>query len=325
MARLIYTSLRLDLSMKSLRLIQVALLTSLAVAQDAQENVPLFRSEVALVKVDVSVAGRGGASIGGLDRNDFRVFDEGQPQPVVAFDRESNPLALVLLLDVSGSMAPSLTELAKSSQAALSRLHPGDRVALVLFASKAQVVEPFTTDFKAIQTGVLNSVYKQTLGRGTLINEGLFSAVEQLRAVPAGTRRAIVIVTDNESQRVDVQDAQVTRALQDANAVLSAIIVGQSAGPAAPSRYSDPNSGAPDVRNYVRNTGGDLADVGDVGDLFKKLVGTIRTRYMLQYAAPSSEAGTFHRIRVELSPEAHKQYPAAILQFREGYYAGAGK
>jgi VWFA-related protein len=308
--------------MKIILLIQIGLLTSLALAQDAPENVPLFRSEVALVKVDVSVAGRDGASIGGLDRKDFRVLDEGQPQAIVAFDRESDPLALVLLLDVSGSMAPSLTELAKSSQAALSRLHPGDRVALVLFASKVQVVEPFTTDFKAIQTGLLNSVYKQTLGRGTLINEGLLAAVEQLRTLPAGTRRAIVTVTDNESQRLDVHDAQVTRALQEANAVLSAIVVGKAPGPASPSRYSDPNSGVPDVRKYVRNTGGDVAEVGDVGDLFKKLVGTIRTRYMLQYAAPYSEPGTFRHIRVELSPEAHKQNPAAVLQFREGYYAG---
>jgi Uncharacterized protein containing a von Willebrand factor type A (vWA) domain len=289
-------------------------------AQDA-DKVPLFKSEVSLVKVDVSVAGRDGSSIGGLGAKDFRIFDDGQPQTLAAFDSESDPLALVLLLDVSGSMAPSLAELAKSSQAALSRLHPGDRVALVLFASRAQLAEPFTTDFKAIQTRLLNSVYKQTLGRGTLINEGVLTAVEHLRSIPAGTRRAIVIVTDNESQRLDVNDAQVTRALQDANAVLSAIIVGKSAGPPAPSRYSDPQSAVPDVRKYVRNTGGDVAEVGDVGDLFKKLIGTIRTRYMLQYAAPASEPGAFHRIRVELSPEAHKQHPAAILQFREGYYA----
>ncbi|HUS04663.1 MAG TPA: VWA domain-containing protein [Bryobacteraceae bacterium] len=300
----------------------ILIVSSFGQAQEAAENIPLFRSEVSLVKVDVSVAGADGRTIGGLERGDFRVLDEGQPQSIAAFDRETDPLAMILLVDVSGSMRPSLTELVRSTQEALSRLHPGDRVGLMLFASRVQLVEPFTSDFHAIRTRLLTSIYKQTLGQDTFTNEALLAAAREMRALPPATRRAIVMVTDNGGERKALQDAEVIRALQDANAVLSAIIVGKAQGPSGPSRYADPTSGAPDVRKYVRGTGGDFADVGDVGDLFKKLIGTIRTRYTFQYAAPAAETGTFRRIRVELSPEAGRRNPGAVIQAREGYYAG---
>ena len=96
-----------------------------------------------LVKVDVQVTARDGKTISDLTQQDFTVFDENQPQPVAYFGRESEPLDLLLLLDVSGSMRRSLEDLAAGTRAALAQLHPGDRVALMLFSRRTNVVQPF--------------------------------------------------------------------------------------------------------------------------------------------------------------------------------------
>src|SRR5690348_12701707 len=83
---------------------------------------PTFRAGVTLVKVDASAANPNGRIISDLSRNDFEILDEGVPQPIVYFDHESEPLELLLLLDVSGSMHRSLMDLSATARAALRPL-----------------------------------------------------------------------------------------------------------------------------------------------------------------------------------------------------------
>src|SRR6476646_7888082 len=141
-----------------------------------EEEMPIFRAGITLVKVDIEVTGRGSADLSDFTQRDFRIFDEGQLQEIAYFGRESEPLDLLLLLDISGSMRQSLEEVAAASRAALAQLRAGDRVALMLFSRRAEVVQPFTDDFRNTQYRILDSIYRQNLGNGTLINESLVAA-----------------------------------------------------------------------------------------------------------------------------------------------------
>ena len=51
------------------------------------------------------------------------------------------------------------------------------------------------------------------------------------------------------------------------------------------------------------------------------MIERIRFRYTLAYRAPHAVAGTFRRIHVELTPDARRRYPSAVLHARTGYYA----
>src|SRR5208282_3199083 len=53
-------------------------------AQD--DAIPIFKAEVSLVKVDVEVADRGGRNPSDFTKDDFVVYDENQPQPIVHFE-----------------------------------------------------------------------------------------------------------------------------------------------------------------------------------------------------------------------------------------------
>jgi VWFA-related protein len=188
-------------------------------------------------------------------------------------------------------------------------------------------MQPFTEDYRLVERRIAESIFKQTLGRDTLVNEALVLAAEYLRKnSQPKTRRFVIAVSDNAGTRSAVSDAQALRAVQSADAVLSAIVVGGDAAaetPIVPARYTAPAAAAyPDLARYAQATGGTFVNTSRLGEALKGVVGEIRTRYQLHYAAPGgSQPGKFRRIRVELTPEAQRRYPGAAIAAREGYYA----
>ena len=92
--------------------------------EEKEDEVPIFRSSVTLVKVDIQVTGKSGRAVGDLAQADFAVYDENERQQVVYFGREAEPLDLLLLLDVSGSMRRSLEDMASVTRAALAEPRP---------------------------------------------------------------------------------------------------------------------------------------------------------------------------------------------------------
>jgi len=290
------------------------------------DEIPIFRAGVTLVKVDVEVTGRGSTDISDFTQQDFKIFDENEPREIAHFSRESAPLDLLLLLDVSGSMRQSLADLAAATRAALANLHAGDRVALMLFSRRTEVIQPFTDDLGNTQYKILDSIYKQNLGSGTLINESLIAAADYMKQQPVRGRRAMLIVTDNEGLNYKSPDSAVLRAMSDADTVLNAIVVRQGPKPPAvrPSGYTNPDFAPPDVYKIAARTGGEAVDgAGKVGVVFQHIIEGIRSRYFAQYAAPPAEIGVFRHVRVELTPEARRRHPDAVIHARDGYYASA--
>ena len=311
-------------SFKEMRLPILFLTAAIAFAQN--DETPLFRTGVSLVKVDVEVQDTKGAGIGGLHPGDFIVYDEGQRQTIADFATESEPIRVLMLLDVSPSMSKWLGDLGAKSTEALRALRPQDEVGLMTFATRSQLVQPLTKDKKNIGEQVINSIYKQTLGRETVVNEALLEAAKYMRSQPGKSRRAILVVTDNESVRKSVTNDDVVRALHAGDIVLSAILVGENpTTPYARARYEAPNNSTPDVQRYVRETGGEVITGAAPAVALQPVLKGLTARYSFQYTAPSAEDGTFRKIRVELTPEAAARNPGVTLKARSGYTVGAGK
>lgn len=292
------------------------------------DEIPIFRASVTLVKVDVEVTGRGNTDISDFTQQDFKIFDENELREIAHFSRESEPLDLLLLLDVSGSMRRSLEEVAAATRAALANLHSGDRVALMLFSRRAEVIQPFTENLGATQNKILDSIYKQNLGNGTLINESLIAAADYMKQQPVKGRRAILIVTDNEGVNYRSTDAEVVKSMHASDTVLNALIVRKDPKATAlrPSGYVNPASAPPDVSKIADRTGGLAVErVGKVNEVFQKVIERIRSRYFIQYPAPAAEPGSFRHIRVELTPAARGRHPDAVIRARDGYFATAAQ
>src|SRR5690242_19666235 len=188
---------------------------------------PTFRAGVTLVKVDVAVTRSNGRTVPDLTEKDFVVYDEKVPQKIVHFEHESEPLDLLLLLDVSGSMHRFLTDMSTAAQAALRPLGRSDRVALMLFAREAAVRQVFTPDIDVVAPGIAAAVKTEDLGSGTAINSAIVAAAGYMGRQPPTARRAILIVTDNLSLNYRISDEEVLRALYAADSTLDVILIGK--------------------------------------------------------------------------------------------------
>lgn len=271
----------------------------------------------------MAAANPNGSIISDLTRSDFEVLDDGALQPIAYFDHESEPLDLLLLLDVSGSMRRSLMELAATARAALRPLGRRDRVAVMLFARGSAVRQLFTEDFGLVESEIANAVKPQDLGGGTAINAAVLAAAQYIGRQPATARRAVLIVTDNLSLNYRVPDEEVIHALYAADATLDGILIGKQKRPVAlrAGTYVNPDFTPSDIFKLAEQTGGEAVEARQAADSFQPMIERIRLRYRLQYQAPPSAEGAFHRVEVRLTAEARKRYPRALLRARAGYYA----
>ena len=294
-----------------------------AAANAEAESTPTFKSDVSDVRVDVQVT-EGSKLVQNLTKDDFTVSDEGQPQSIVAFSHGDEPLNLVLLLDVSGSMQKYIEEISADARTALDHLRPGDRVAIMVFAKTTAVVQGFSDNLAETARNI-GSVNKDWgVGTSTLINPAVVSAAQYMdkNAGPSG-RRAILILTDNLSMSYRLTDGQVIRELEMADTVFNAIVTGHAIRPRPlePGKVANPDFTPANVFELSEQTGGEWVKSANAGDSFTDMIGRIRSRYMLAYHEPSAQPGAFRHITVTLADAARRRYPGVELHARSGYYA----
>jgi VWFA-related protein len=292
-----------------------------ALAQHPEEAV--FRSDVSLVRVDAQVL-QGKRALENLTRDDFQIFDEDQPQPIVYFGRDSEPLWIVLLLDVSGSMHRRLDEMAAAARQALRTLGPADRVSVIFFGRLTHVALDFTSSTDDAAPIIGQGRANKQVGSGTNINPSVVEAAHYIRAKAGNQRgrRAIVILTDNEGLNYQANDEQTLSTLFDADTVLNAIVT-PNAKPPDPGKkgaYANPDFTPSDVFKLARETGGEVLKAESTGDAFREMMLRIRLRYSLHYRAPQGQAGSLRRVRVELSTEARKRLGKVDVRARTGYH-----
>ena len=273
--------------------------------------------------MDVQVT-QGKELVTGLTKNDFIIADENQPQSIASFQHGDEPVNLLLLLDVSGSMQPVIEQISQTAREALDHLQPADRVAIMVFARKTALHQEFSDNLAESARQIAGAVKNWDVGATTQINSAIVDAAHYMdqNASPGG-RRAILILTDNLSTSFQLTDGQVIRELDKADTVFNAIVTGRAIRPLPPGPSMFPNKDytPSNVFHLAEETGGEWVKVGQAGETFSEMIKRIRTRYMLSYHAPDAEAGTFRHITVKLTPEAQQKYPGAEVHARSGYYA----
>ncbi|MDQ6760753.1 MAG: VWA domain-containing protein [Acidobacteriota bacterium] len=292
-------------------------------AQEPEAGAATFRTGVADVRVDAQVVD-GKNVITGLSQADFTITDEGRPQNVVYFGRDSEPLSLVLLLDISGSMQRWIERISAVAREALGYLRPGDRVALLVFGKRMEVHQDFSDNLAESARQISSVVQNHDVGAGTAINVSIAAAADYMKknVRPEG-RRAILILTDNLSLSYQFADQQVVRSLYGSDTVLNAIVVGRGIrpGPPKPGQYYNPDFTPADVFKLAEETGGEAVRADRPEVSFSEIIERIRTRYSLAYHAPQDTVpGAFRHIGVTLSPDARRRYPLAEVRARHGYY-----
>ena len=292
-------------------------------APPGEDITPTFKTGVADVRVDVQVT-QGSKIVRNLKKEDFAVSDNGQSKDVVYFAHGDEPLSIVLLLDVSGSMQRWLNQIAATARDALNQLRPGDKVAVMVFGKTSDVHQDFSDNLAESARQIAKAIHEHDVGAGTAINQSIIDAAKFMdtHADPLG-RRAILILTDNLSISVKVPDEKVIRALDDANTVLNAIVVGRGIRP-DPTKEAErfnPEFTPADVFKLAEQTGGLAVKAERADSSFRDMIDRIRSRYTLAYHLPEdAQPGSFRHIQAALTTDAKRFYPAAELHARAGYF-----
>ena len=295
-----------------------------------QDTTPTFKAGVSDVRVEVQVTDLDGAPIHGLAAPDFVVTDEDRVQQLVSCDQASERASLVLLMDVSGSMQPHLQTITHDAEQALRVLSPGDRVAIMVYAKTAETHQDFNDNLAETARQIPLAITGHDVGFTTNINSAVLVAADLIEkradtmnghSIDPG-RRAILIITDNLGMNRLLPDDVVIRELYRAETSLNAIVVGRAIRP-GPDEGKNSELTPADVYHLAEETGGDVihADVSE--QAFRTMIERIRFRYTLAYRAPQASPGSFRRIHVDLTPDARRRFPTAVLRARTGYYASA--
>ncbi len=202
-------------------LVSTSLALSILTGVSAYADDPVFKSDVAMTRVDAQVVDRNGRPITGLQKSDFVVKVDGHIQPIRNFASENMPIDILLLLDVSGSMEPHVEKIARAAHQALRVLADKDRVAIMVFDTSTRVRLPFTGNLDDVASELNHVLRAEHFNGGTRITNSLVSAATYVgRQARPEARRAIVILTDDETQDSE-DEPRVESALARANTVLS--------------------------------------------------------------------------------------------------------
>ncbi len=288
---------------------------------EASADPNAFKLSVAvqLVQVDALVRDRAGRPMENLGRGDFRLFEDGVEQPIQSLSRDELPLAVALVVDRSGSVAPYMNEIRHAAYRALMQLKPGDQVCLFSFAAAAERLEELTTD----RQRVADRIATIHGGGGTNIVDAVHDAVNYLSMVAPESRRAVILISDNHATtrpRADL--GQTIRLAMETETVVYSV---KTAGEALPLTLRLPNliGGSGPVPKITEETGGEIIEVAGNGSLdaaLKTAVERLKLRYTLGYYPGNPQPGTFRRIEVRLAE--HFGRPPADYQIhsRSGYY-----
>jgi VWFA-related protein len=282
-----------------------------------------FRAGVSLVHVDAEVLGEDGRILAGFHKEDFRVFDERKEQPILQFAAEEQPLDLILLFDISGSMRGVVQDVANAAHQGLHELQSGDRVCVMVFNSGSREIAPFTEDLDAVDRTIQNDVLGLNFGGGTLIQAAVSDAAMRFRREPhTERRRAVLIITDNMGRRTR-REASVVEEFWESDAILSGLIVRNPAYQAMRTVgiILGPQNLAMQagMKGIAEKTGGDSLTANEPGSAFAEAMRRIRTRYSLYYALPEGKPGATRTIRVELTAAAAQRSAKSRVRARSGY------
>jgi VWFA-related protein len=302
---------------------RVSIILGLAVWVAFSQEAPTFRTGVALVQVDAEVTAADGRTLTGFHKEDFRVFDEGAEQPIVQFSWDEEPLDLILLFDISGSMRPKVEQVAAAARQGVEELRHGDRVAIMVFNTRSRMVSEFTEDLQAVQRSIQGDVLSIRFGGGTYIQNAVDDAAKRLAQEPrTRRRRAVLIITDDFGQRTRREGA-VVRDFWEADALLTGLIVRSSATHTMHTFNTVMHpylmSLEVGIKGVTEKTGGDFIQANDAGPAFQESMRRIRQRYSLYYVQPEAKPGSMRSVHVELQGDASKQNPKARVRARTGY------
>ena len=175
----------------------------------------VIKVNTTLVTLPVSVMDREGRYVPNLQKEDFRLWEDGIEQKVAFFSSVDKPFSLVLMIDTSGSTRFRLEDIQDAAITFVNQLRPDDQVMVVSFDDDVRILSEFTSDRYRLRDAIRHT----RSGNGTRLYDAVDMVMNQ-RLNRVSGRKAIVLFTDgvdttsrHSSYASNVRDAEELDAL----------------------------------------------------------------------------------------------------------------
>lgn len=303
-----------------------------------EEEPYTLRVDVPLVTVDVVVTDRNGNFIPNLQKNHFRILEDGVEQTVASFSPSEAPLTAVLLLETTPKFWRVYYDSLDAAYLFLSRLRKDDWVALVGFDIKPQILVDFTQNKHDIQEALRTLEFPAGF-REINTYDALLDTLERLREVK-GKRSVVLVGTGLNTLSKHTWDEAIRR-VREAESGVSIYALGMTWTLQLYADYSndamtrmDLNMAEAQLKELTRQTGGRAffpRFMGEIPGIYEEIASMLRNQYTLAYQPKHFRRdGKFRKIKLELvagdgTPLKiidQKGKPVKVQLFhRQGYYA----
>ena len=255
---------------------------------------PLFRSGTELVDLFVTVTDSDGRLVPDLTREDFTVFDDGEPQEIVLFENTVQPITVVVMLDTSISTTNVMRRIMGGAEQFLIRMLPDDRARVGAFNDKIEIVPAEFIGDRDLLIGELDGL---DFGNDTRLHDAVAASLDSLQGIEG--RRVILVLTDGQdsASRTGWRDA-LRQAIAEEVMIYSIGLEVEYFDGARNRRTSPDRS----LRRLAEETGGgyfELQESDELGATFTRVSQELHSQYVIGFT-PSVRDGETHELAVRL-------------------------
>ncbi|MEZ5308458.1 MAG: VWA domain-containing protein [Pyrinomonadaceae bacterium] len=250
-----------------------------------------------LKRLNLQVVDRENRAISGLSAEDFQITERGRETEILKIEKSETAFNLLLLVDVSGSVANYVDFIRKAGRSFVNTADPKDRVAIVAFNEEVQKLSSFTTDKGALS----ESLNTFEAGGGTALYDAIGFGLSDILRPLGGERTAIVILSDGDDNRSFLSYSALAGSIEESGALIFPMYVPSSlvaaSGDYTESAISDPvrakyltgnlsTKATKEGEDLARISGGRFYPISKLSELeraYGDIVSQLRTAYTITY------------------------------------------
>ncbi len=295
---------------------QVAIIPRSKPAAEEERTRPDIRANVTLVLIPVTVTDPMNRFVTGLEKENFKLFEDKQEQTISQFSSEDAPVSVGIIFDCSGSMGSKLEKSRMAVAQFLKTANPEDEAFLVQFNDGAQIIQGFTGNLEDIQNRL---TFTQSKGRTALLDAVYLGLHEMKKG--RNPRKALLIISDGGDNNSRYTESEIKNLVKEADVQIYAIGIYEPIG--SRGRTAEELEGPSLLTEIAEQTGGRqyaVENLNELPDIAAKIGVELRNQYILGFA-PANQArdGKYRRVQVKLTPP--RGLPPLRAYWRMGYYA----
>jgi VWFA-related protein len=288
------------------------------------QDQPRFSTEVRVVNVLATVRDKAGALVSNLSRDDFSLAEDGRPQTIRYFARETDlPLTLGLLVDTSGSQRRVLDAERGASMRFLDRVvrENKDQVFILQFDTVLQMRQSLTSSVAKLEDSLAyvdtetKRQVRERNGGGTLLYDAVIMACDEVMRKLSG-RKALIVLSDGVDFGSDGTAKDAVEAAERADTLIYSILYSD---PGAYGMFGGGGDGKRVLERMANDSGGSFFEVSKkhpVDEMFEVLQEELRTQYNLGYVSDKPVTlSEFRSIQLTIGQK------GLVVQARHRYWA----